>query len=121
MPPRATGRAILRLRGTDADCLLGSPLGTDILHLREAQAKSGGQLAGASEVRHSRCGFTEQAVVAVGDLGCTHRLRLHRVRTINKCVQRGHTAAKWPSKAPMRRERALERSMKRAVAFDAED
>jgi hypothetical protein len=104
-----------------AEWLLGAPLGTDVLHLCEAQAKSGGRLAGASEVRHSRCGFTEQVVVAVGDRGCTHRLRLHRVRTINESVQRGHTVARWPSKAPMRRERALERSMKRAVAFDAED
>ncbi|CAK0885653.1 unnamed protein product, partial [Prorocentrum cordatum] len=103
---RAAASVAQAPRGEDADCAPSPPLAADVLHFCEARAKSRGRLAGAREVRHSRCGFTEQAVVAVGGAGCTFRLRLYRVRAIHE--------------APARRERALERSIKLAVGVDLE-
>jgi len=99
---------------------LGEAADDGFIHLREPCAKGAGRLAGASRVRHNRCGFTEVAMVSVGELGGRHQLRLHMVRTLAKDVQRGRAAPRWPPKGPMRRERALERAMKREEAgFEA--
>jgi len=83
-----------------------------VQHLREARAKECGRWAGARRTRHSRCGFIEVSEVSVGPNGAIHRLRLHVAHAVCEAASKGHAIAKWPSKATLRRERTLDRSLK---------
>lgn len=79
-------------------------------HLREPAIKARGRLAGAAQVRHHRCSFTEISEVAIG--GFVHKLQTHSVRTVRKDLQRQPEESRWPSKAPLLRERARARTEK---------
>jgi hypothetical protein len=80
-------------------------------YLQEFATKSRGRWAGASQVRHRRCGFKQFAQVCTGS-SFVHRLTTHIVRKVRTGVQRPAAQQKWPSKRTLTLERALDRALK---------
>lgn len=78
--------------------------------VRDLVSRDSGRFAGLRRVRNRRCSFQERSTLVVG--GVALHLRRHIVRTVGKDFQRPALEAKWPSKVPLRRERASERACK---------